>query len=728
MIVTSASFTQTLPFQSLTQTPTIEPHFPQPEPQPQSPTIQPQSACGTGFALAKSRRTSTTATTVATSSPSTTTKKRKLKSPKKKIKSWEKQYLNISLKVHKKVPASPHLELVIKKGTVDPKHVMPSEILPANACVVHCSGETGVIKGSLTVSYLGLSPQRKRKKQKKTPLTELETKIETKVETTSKKQNHHHHHHIDNNTKEEEEEEKKVPELDAITTIDTTATHQISKHEYSDEKNMLITTSTIITDAAKEKEPQSSSSSSTTTTITSAIANLSLPQTLQMNTFTFDFVIGIPRISKTSKTSNASPATTSTLRHNYLLREPRGTTSNTSTSERERQKLILVDLGSNQVIDIHLSDSQTKPGGTVTLNVSCRPATKKELEREDATLALLRTMKGTKHSSLHACIVRGRAAFVETKLLEAASSKLLRLTVSHPNEDRLRKALQWTNITRGGGEEVLDNKCSLSGCTVGQPIEGAIMDIDYHAVKEALRLYPMTKENKKMKEVELNDQWLFEQLALAAKRGGGAKGGVWFTGRHVMFSNPNRNQSPVALRSYLQRLNCNECSIAMDCLVTYVELKYSKSVSAVQINLHLDGNSCHKQHHDIYSIKQREKAGRDCTCSFKNNVATACFSIGSSRRVQLNAQRGGGDDGKSKKCCDECTGVSTKPWLNSGDLMYFNNVWNKAWTHGIPKHDVENDGPIGPRISIALLCAEANAQETFLRIQKLGFEQCSDSV
>ena len=45
---------------------------------------------------------------------------------------------------------------------------------------------------------------------------------------------------------------------------------------------------------------------------------------------------------------------------------------------------------------------------------------------------------------------------------------------------------------------MLDNKCSLSGCTVGQPIEGAIMDIDYHAVKEALRLYPMTKENKKM--------------------------------------------------------------------------------------------------------------------------------------------------------------------------------------------------------------------------------------
>ena len=38
--------------------------------------------------------------------------------------------------------------------------------------------------------------------------------------------------------------------------------------------------------------------------------------------------------------------------------------------------------------------------------------------------------------------------------------------------------------------------------------------------------------------------------------------------------------------------------------------------------------------------------------------------------------------------------------------MYFNKAWNATWTHGIPKHDIEADGEIGPRISIALLCAE----------------------
>ena len=32
-----------------------------------------------------------------------------------------------------------------------------------------------------------------------------------------------------------------------------------------------------------------------------------------------------------------------------------------------------------------------------------------------------------------------------------------------------------------------------------------------------------------------------------------------------------------------------------------------------QVNVHLDGTSCHKQHHDIYSIAQRAGAGRDCT-------------------------------------------------------------------------------------------------------------------
>ena len=53
-------------------------------------------------------------------------------------------------------------------------------------------------------------------------------------------------------------------------------------------------------------------------------------------------------------------------------------------------------------------------------------------------------------------------------------------------------------------------------------------------------------------------------------------------------------------------------------------------------------------------------------------------------------------------------------------FRYFNDAWNKAWLHGIPKHDTEADGEIGPRMSIALLCAEADPAETLARLMKTG--------
>jgi len=65
-----------------------------------------------------------------------------------------------------------------------------------------------------------------------------------------------------------------------------------------------------------------------------------------------------------------------------------------------------VDLGSNFAVEINLSNNHTKSGETIVLNVLCRKATKKEIEKEDATAAILRNMNGTRHSSLHACIVR----------------------------------------------------------------------------------------------------------------------------------------------------------------------------------------------------------------------------------------------------------------------------------------------------------------------------------
>lgn len=58
------------------------------------------------------------------------------------------------------------------------------------------------------------------------------------------------------------------------------------------------------------------------------------------------------------------------------------------------------------------------------------------------------------------------------------------------------------------------------------------------------------------------------------------------------------------------------------------------------------------------------------------------------------------------KCGERCEGARTTRWLRSGEVMYFNDAWNRSWTHGVPPHDVDADGPCGPRISVALLCAE----------------------
>ena len=49
------------------------------------------------------------------------------------------------------------------------------------------------------------------------------------------------------------------------------------------------------------------------------------------------------------------------------------------------------------------------------------------------------------------------------------------------------------------------------------------------------------------------------------------------------------------------------------------------------------------------------------------------MSLGSSRRVRCNAQRGGGDNGKKGRCCEECSGMSNSPWLKVREffLIFF---------------------------------------------------------
>jgi len=180
-------------------------------------------------------------------------------------------------------------------------------------------------------------------------------------------------------------------------------------------------------------------------------------------------------------------------------------------------------------------------------------------------------------------------------------------------------------------------------------------------------------------------------------------GGVWKAYGKFNLSAPSRNQSPQELRNYLLRIDQGDCAAALDCLVGYVERVYNKKVAACQINVHMDSSSSHMNHRDVYGDQSKDRVGPNCTCSFSQAAATACFSLGSSRRALLRRET---DKHSSlKKCCDSCLGAWRKPWLHSGDLVYFNDVWNNDNTHGIPAHNTESDGESGPRISVALLCA-----------------------
>ena len=365
----------------------------------------------------------------------------------------------------------------------------------------------------------------------------------------------------------------------------------------------------------------------------------------------------------------------------------------------ERQKVTLVDLEREVAAEVSMGE-----GWEATLTVRCRKANERELTRQDGTEALLKAESGTKYSALQAAIVRAKASNVEAALIARATKKLSTLEVAKPCDlATLKKKLRWKNVTVGEGEAV-EQACELEGCEVGAAREGEVCDIEGGMVQEALLACAAAPKDGR----DLS-KWLFKELSDAIIAGE-SDNALYRSGKHVIFSNPNRNQAPVSLCNYLMRLNQNNAAAAITALISHTEAKYDHHVSAVQINVHLDGKSCHKQHHDIYSIAQREGAGRDCTCSFNEMVGTSCYTVGSSRRVMLKAAA----CKHRRKCCEDCAGYSKKQWLHSGDLMYFNKPWNRTWTHGIPHHDFEADGEIGPRMSIALLCAAGTFKVPFV--------------
>jgi len=384
---------------------------------------------------------------------------------------------------------------------------------------------------------------------------------------------------------------------------------------------------------------------------------------------------------------------------NFLV-NPHEYTGCTTRACTERLKVTLVDLAKETAAEVSMGE-----GWEAKLAVKLRKATEIELTRQDGTEALLKAERGTKYSALNAAIIRAKATHVEAGLIARASKKLSTLEVAKPCDSAtLKKILKWKKVTQGTGDSIISD-CELDGCEVGAPREGEVCDIEGGAVQEALSTCALAPQDGS---IEL-DKWLFKQLSETILLGE-KENALYRSGKHVIFSNPNRNQAPGSLCNYMMRLGKPEAAAAIMSLIDHTEKKYSKHVSAVQINVHLDGKSCHKQHHDIYSIAQREGAGRDCTCSFNEMVGTSCYTVGSSRRVMMRAA----PCKHRKKCCDDCSGYSKKQWLHSGDIMYFNKPWNRTWTHGIPHHDYEGDGDIGPRMSIALLCAEGDFKVPFV--------------
>jgi hypothetical protein len=80
------------------------------------------------------------------------------------------------------------------------------------------------------------------------------------------------------------------------------------------------------------------------------------------------------------------------------------------------------------------------------------------------------------------------------------------------------------------------------------------------------------------------DEWLFRRLSEAITKGF-PEGALYKSGKHVIFSNPNRNQAPISLCNYLLRLGCVEAASAISSLISHTEARYTKHVAAVQINV-----------------------------------------------------------------------------------------------------------------------------------------------
>eukprot|EP00656_Telonema_subtile_P054931 TRINITY_DN8330_c0_g1_i2.p1 TRINITY_DN8330_c0_g1~~TRINITY_DN8330_c0_g1_i2.p1 ORF type:complete len:313 (-),score=59.30 TRINITY_DN8330_c0_g1_i2:46-984(-) len=312
-------------------------------------------------------------------------------------------------------------------------------------------------------------------------------------------------------------------------------------------------------------------------------------------------------------------------------------------------------------------------------------------------------MGGVNYTRLHAQIVKARARGVERFRLVQAEQVLKTLSVDSVSKEELSGAMKWQLVTKEAGERIVE-RCTNTGCPLpagrdlrveGTPVTDCqeVLDFSEGSVSAALQA---SKGCRAAVGDLPGEQWLFEQLTAAAVSA--PENCLWKAGGKLIFSSPDRNQAPLALTSTLMKY-APEAAGAIGALMDWTKSKFQCEITAVQVNLHLDGSSFHAQHRDIFSGAQKEKAGRDCTCSFKKCNGTVCFSVGSSRQVCCETMSD--EMSHHENCGEDCGGFRELRWFNSGCAMYFNDKWNNGHTHGI----VQATGPCGPRISIALLCA-----------------------
>lgn len=331
------------------------------------------------------------------------------------------------------------------------------------------------------------------------------------------------------------------------------------------------------------------------------------------------------------------------------------------------------------------------------MKVTMRQATESELKRYLQQRALQEAEELSDYDSLHAQVAKAKMAGVDMVYIEHATDKLSQMRKQNlhvaegADKETLRRLMVWEATTLSDLMRT-NRPCTASSTCPCNDEEnpGEVLSVVPNAIQDCLREFGPQ-----------GDKQFFEELVEAALTV--QEGAVWKAGGKFIFSAFDRNQSVNALVRMLTQNGREKCAKMILQIVKYSEARYGGFVTSVQANFHPHGGTHHAQHRDIYSAKQR--AGPNCTCSFKKCLGTVCYSVGSARPCLLETMTD--EMSNIRPCGENCQGRSEVRWMHSGDSMFFNEAWNANHTHGIPAMtEMHPDMPSGPRISVAFLLGE----------------------